>query len=85
MVLWEGDVEKMTEGKSYAIDNANVKLYEGVKYLSVTNETAVDEVGDIGDVSGSSARVIEQYSICGEVVSCSKVTQCVLWNVKESD
>ena len=69
----EGDVEKMTEGKSYAVSNANIKLYKGVKYLSVTNDTGVDGVDDVGDVSGSSLQVQEEYTICGVVVSCSKV------------
>ena len=73
LVLWEGDVGKVAEGKSYAVNNGKVKLYEGVKYLSVTNETDVDEV-DLGDVSGSSSQVLEEYSICGEIISCSKVT-----------
>ena len=51
-----------------------MSLYEGVKYLSVTNETGVDEIDDLGDVSSSSSQVLEEYSICGEIISCAKVT-----------
>lgn len=54
------------------MNNGKVK-YDGVKYLSVTNETGVDEVDDLGDVSGSSSQVLEEYSICGEIIMCSKV------------
>ena len=74
LVFWEGDVGKVAEGKSYAVNNGKVKLYEGVKYLSVTNETGVDEIDDLGDVPGSSSQILEEYSICGEITSCAKVT-----------
>ena len=73
-MMWEGDVGKVAEGKSYAVNNGKMKLYEGMKYLSVTNETGVDKIDNLGDVSGSSSQVLEEYSICGEIISCAKVT-----------
>ena len=64
---------KVAEGRSYAVNNGKVKLYEGVKYLSVMNETGVDEIDDLGDVSGSS-QVLEEYSIRGKSISGAKMT-----------
>lgn len=40
----------------------------------MTNETGVDENDDLGDVYGNSSQVLEEYCICGKIISCAKVT-----------
>lgn len=50
--LWQSDVGKMIEGKSYRLSNVVVRCYQSSKYLSVPKEGAtIVEVANLGDVA----------------------------------
>lgn len=49
-VLWE-EMLDVAIGKSYNVDNATVKIYNGERYLSSTCASVIEEVADIGEVA----------------------------------
>ena len=51
LVLWEKLVECVKVGKSYRVNDAAVKMYNGRKYLSSTDDCIVEEINDIGNVA----------------------------------
>ena len=40
MVLWQNDIGKLTEGKTYHFTNVGIRSYQGTKYLSMPKEGA---------------------------------------------
>ena len=51
MVLWENDVDRLMEGKSYRFQKVTVREYGCVKYLSMSEGATTEEVSDIGEVA----------------------------------
>ena len=52
LVLWEGDVESLEEGKSYRLIDVGVCSYDGTKYLCYTaNSTKEETVKDLEEVN----------------------------------
>ena len=52
LVLWEGDVESLEEGKSYWLIDVGVRSYDGTKYLCYTaNSTKEETVKDLEEVN----------------------------------
>ena len=52
LVLWEGDVESLEEGKSYRLIDVGVRSYDGTKYLCyTTNSTKEETVKDLEEVN----------------------------------
>ena len=51
LVLWEGDVQSLEEGKSYRLTDVGVRSYGGRKYLCYTAKSAMEVVEDVGEVS----------------------------------
>lgn len=49
VVLWNDDVGKLVEDQSYQLKD--VKLYGGIKYLSITTASVIKEITEIGEVS----------------------------------
>ena len=90
LVLWEGNVDQVKCGMSYEFTNLMVKEFDGMKYLTFSDETTVTETGNIevpesvvdvqSDVDSAST---ENENIVGEViavVSSEKKTMCVSCN-----
>ena len=50
IVLWETDVGKLNEGKSYRLEKVLVRQYGGVNYLSMCEGAEAEEIADIGEV-----------------------------------
>jgi ssDNA-binding replication factor A large subunit len=48
LALWDDDGKKLKIGKSYNLSMLTVKLFENVKSLSMTSNSAMREVDDIG-------------------------------------
>lgn len=48
-VLWQQDIGRL-EGHSYTMRNVTVRTYDGVKYLSVSEVSTIEEIDDIGSV-----------------------------------
>ena len=50
IVLWEKEIGKLHEGKSYRLHKVLVRQYGGVNYLSMCEGAEVEEIADIGEV-----------------------------------
>ena len=88
IVLWENDIGKLTEDTSYKLENVLLREYGGTKYLSVSENTIITEVSDIGDIidSDSEDEQIEgRKCIEGEITAISNTTEyysCINCNAK---
>ena len=74
LVLWEGDVDNMVEGKSYELGGLNLQKYGTSKYLSFSKSSTKKEIDDIGEVceeEASDCEAEETYgkSIEGEITA----------------
>ena len=86
IVLWEGDVGRLDSGKSYKISKMKVRMFDGIKYLSLAQDAVVDEIPDIGlvatgDVGGAGFN----KEICGNVIGLQGIEEyqsCILCNAK---
>ncbi len=51
LTLWEGDIGKISQGKSYMLRNVRVQSYNGSKYVAMPRDDAtIETVSDIGEV-----------------------------------
>ena len=86
IVLWEGDVNRLTEGQCYKLSDMTVKVYDGKKFLSMSPEARVVDIADIGQVVTPDAeecsgnRVIRGMVI--GVQSTEEYCSCILCNAK---
>jgi hypothetical protein len=72
LVLWEEDIEKLEEKKSYRLKNVAVRSFENTKYLSFSRKTDLEVVEDIGEVNIDDDLVMNEDKkqvFEGEVVS----------------
>ena len=51
VVLWEKDVKCFTVGNSYKLFSVTVRLFGGVNYLSVGQQSRIVPIDDIGIVA----------------------------------
>jgi hypothetical protein len=66
LVLWENLTDLLQTNKCYTIRSVYVKTYNGQKYFSSTDDSVIQEIADLGEVS-----LIESNSedeIIGEIV-----------------
>ena len=77
VVLWQHDVNKLIVGNSYKLIVVGVHLFSGINYLSVTEQSVIQPVSDIGDIcyleSGDVDRLILSRIIQGEIVGARVV------------
>ena len=81
VVLWEKDIDALEVGKSYKLVGVTLRSFNGVKYLSGSENSVFTEIEEIGDVE----HVINVYVldeeqtlckvICGEVVMVTSVKE----------
>jgi hypothetical protein len=50
LVVWEGNVGKLMEGKSYSLTNVRIRQFKNESYLSLTTDSVINEIEDIGEV-----------------------------------
>ena len=87
IVLWQDNIDKLMEGKSYRIQNVLLRQYEGIKYLSFSESAVLQEIEDIGDViSDEDLQSCEDAQTAeGEIVAVLAVdmyTSCISCNGK---
>ena len=51
LVLWEDDIGKLQSDTSYMIENITICSYNDVKYLSLSEHTAITDISNIGKIS----------------------------------
>ena len=68
VVLWEEDVGKMEEGRSYKLRGVTVRSYRGVAYLSVGKDCEILSVEDIGETAEIEEGDLEEKGIVRKVV-----------------
>lgn len=68
MVLWEGDVDSIEEGKSYRFEDVGVRKFGGNKYLSYARTSSKEEVAELEEVNEDEV-VGEESEDWGHVVT----------------
>ena len=68
VVVWEGDVGKMKEEKTYKLVKVAVKSFRGVNFLSVGRESQIVMVDDIGEIAEVEDGDLEEKGIVRRVV-----------------
>uniref|UniRef100_A0A1X7U873 Replication protein A OB domain-containing protein n=1 Tax=Amphimedon queenslandica TaxID=400682 RepID=A0A1X7U873_AMPQE len=73
IILWKANVNKLDVGSSYRIMNVRVKEYNHQKYISLTPESIIEAISDIGEVQTAPTFLnVDEISpniIEGEIVS----------------
>lgn len=49
-ILWENNVGQLKEGGSYSLNDVKVKEFANTKFLSITVDTKITTIDDIGEV-----------------------------------
>ena len=68
LVLWEEDVGKIAEDKSYKIVGAKVNTYKGANYLSLAPESQIELIDDIGVVAQIDSDDLQERGIVKKVI-----------------
>ena len=50
-VVWEKQIALVEDGKSYKLNNVTVRSFNGTKYISLGENSLVEEIEDIGEVA----------------------------------
>ena len=75
LTLWEGDVDKLDEGKSYKLVNMLVRCYKGCNYLSFPTDGSAHETTDVdtGSIDTESSIQHEPQKRTFEIIGVSKL------------
>ena len=74
LVLWEADIDKVSEGRSYQLNRLEVQTYLGNTNISFPQcGASVDDISDIEDVNNFVDDTKEQY--CAKAASIAAVNQ----------
>lgn len=77
IVLWEANVNKLEVGSSYRIMDVRVKEYNHHKYISLTPESVIEAISDIGEVQTAPTLLnVDEISpniIEGEIISLNYI------------
>ncbi len=89
IMLWQEDIGKLKADHSYKISNAGLRMYQSVCYISVSENTEITGISEIGDVAerdsdddeiDDGVKVITgQISV---VVSCHEHSSCPICSSK---
>lgn len=86
IVFWEGDVNRLVEGQCYKLSFMIVKLFNSKKFLSMSQEAAIAEIADIGNVvTSDDGECSGDRVVCGLVIgvqSTEEYCSCILCNAK---
>lgn len=67
IVLWEENVGKFVQGRSYVVRGAGAGAFDGVKYLSIGVMGVIFEVEDIGEVGDVECGDVDSIVACKQV------------------
>ena len=90
VVLWEEAVDMLEAGTSYKISEVAVKMYSGKKYFTLTDNSTVEVINDIGEVveGAADSGMCRGKLVVGEVigvVSCEEYLGCMSHKVKDGE
>jgi hypothetical protein len=70
IVLWETTIGRLVVDKSYQVNNATVRAYQGQSYLSVSEATIITEIDDIDvvELDEDNFASTEERNLEGEIV-----------------
>ena len=83
--IWEGDIEKVRKGKCYRFLKVKLRQYKGKRFLTTTEDSTIEEIDDIGEVTKEITLSNTQTEIRGRIVASSLVSRykaCPLCNSK---
>ncbi len=75
-VLWEDQVSCLEIDNSYNFKNANVRQFNNMKYVSLSEKSEIEKVGDIGEVNDAfveDEQSLPCHVIKGEIVNVVQV------------
>lgn len=77
LVLWESDTKKLETEKCYAVSGLTVKMYQGSKYLSLSDEGSVKPTNDMVKVADplDEDKCCNDDGIEGEIVGVLSVDE----------
>lgn len=87
-VLWEKDVGTLIEDQTYKLTNVTIRTFNGIKYISLSENAKIVAVDDIGEViddedveEGSSGLKVIKGEILG-IISCDEYLTCKVYKSK---
>ena len=89
LVLWEENIGTVKKGETYKFKKMLVRKFNGVNYLSKTEESAIEHADDIGEVNTDFVQhedtTCTQKAVVGEIISvlsCEEYLCCSECNSK---
>ena len=88
VVLWEEDIGRLIVGTSYTLSCVTVRCYDGVNFFSISKQSGIASVDDIGDIAKVETGDVDRPVVCrvveGELVAvrCIKYVGCSKCKVK---
>ena len=75
LVLWEDDINKLVINKSYKLDKMKIRMYNDVKYLSVSSCTTIESIDDIGHMLLTLQVILNSFQIVATDCSTALLLQ----------
>ena len=85
VVLWRKRINALAKGLSYRLKDVSIKQWDGMKYLSVVEDSSIESIDDIGAVADECELLEQRKMIVGEIASvlyCSNYLSCTECNAK---
>lgn len=68
VVLWERDVGRMVEGRSYRLVGVSVRSFRGTNFLSVGGDCKIEDVEDIGEMAEVEEGDLQESGVVKKVI-----------------
>ena len=73
--IWEEDIGKICEGKSYQFINIKMRQYQGERFLTTTEDSKFDKIDDIGEVTETETLPSTHMEIRGRIAAVIVVSK----------
>ena len=81
--IWEEDIGKVRKGKCYRFLKVKVREYKGERFLTTTEDSTIEKIDDIGEVTKEKTLPNTRTEIRGQIAAVSLVSRykaCPLCN-----
>ena len=72
--IWEGDIGKVCKGKCYRFFKVKFRQYKGKRFITTTEDSTINEIDDIGEVTKEITLSNTQTEIRGQIAAVSFVS-----------
>lgn len=81
LVLWESDIDRLEIDKCYRLENVAVRIYNDVRYLSLSQRAPIGDIGEISEIQfEQDYSMVSRRELKGEIVgviSTDEYLSCV--------